>query len=399
MRIPRRKGGAGPLAVGVPSRRAQVAAVFALAALLGVSVLYDSAHIAASLRRHGAGPRAYAKLASDDGAAAAAVSSASAARVSAHCSCSLLLTFSRSVGRFGRLLAALSWTYLVLVFLPFFEEAGFCSCVQEEAPAVEEETARAPPAKGVESAPVEGTDRPDPPPHQQQAEKADTEAEAVAKPGATAGSSLQDAPLIEEVVQGGGAVHDGGGAGVARQEGACDLYRGRWVYDEARAPLYKESGCGFLTEQVTCMRNGRRDDDYQKWRWQPDGCDLPRYVAAAASTLASLLACHSATAFPPLSLFPFLQLPYTCISIRIRVRAYGPASVVQWLVRCVRAFVRGLESGGGRVLLMGGCVRPDHFALSFLFESRRQLSGSVSASEGLQGSFGLIFLVRSVWTW
>ena len=86
MRIPRRKGGAGPLAVGVPSRRAQVAAVFALAALLGVSVLYDSAHIAASLRRHGAGPRAYAKLASDD----AAVSSASAARVSAHCSCYLL---------------------------------------------------------------------------------------------------------------------------------------------------------------------------------------------------------------------------------------------------------------------------------------------------------------------
>ncbi|PUZ66457.1 hypothetical protein GQ55_3G309700 [Panicum hallii var. hallii] len=229
MRIPRRKGGAGPLAVGVPSRRAQVAAVFALAALLGVSVLYDSAHIAASLRRHGAGPRAYAKLASDDGAAAAAVSSASAAR--------------------------------------------------EEAPAVEEETARAPPAKGVESAPVEGTDRPDPPPHQQQAEKAEAEAEAVAKPGATAGSSLQDAPLIEEVVQGGGAVHDGGGAGVARQEGACDLYRGRWVYDEARAPLYKESGCGFLTEQVTCMRNGRRDDDYQKWRWQPDGCDLPRFDA------------------------------------------------------------------------------------------------------------------------
>ena len=54
MRIPRRKGGAGPL-VGAPSRRAQVAAVFALALLLGVSVLYDSAHIAASLRRHGVG--------------------------------------------------------------------------------------------------------------------------------------------------------------------------------------------------------------------------------------------------------------------------------------------------------------------------------------------------------
>jgi len=200
-----------------------------------------------------------------------------------------------------------------------FEETGFCSCVQEAAPAVEEETARAPPTKGVESAPVEGTDRPDPPPHQQQAE--DAEAEAVAKPGATAGSSLQDAPLIEEVVQGGGAGHDGARAQVAQQEGACDLYKGRWVYDEARAPLYKESGCGFLTEQVTCMRNGRRDDDYQKWRWQPDGCDLPRYVAAAGRL--PLLPCLPANAFPPLSLFPLsiVQLPYACISIRTALRA------------------------------------------------------------------------------
>jgi hypothetical protein len=59
----------------------------------------------------------------------------------------------------------------------------------------------------------------------------------------------------------------------------CDLYRGRWTFDAAgeQAPLYRESECEFLTEQVTCMRNGRRDDSYQKWRWQPDGCDLPRY--------------------------------------------------------------------------------------------------------------------------
>jgi hypothetical protein len=83
MRIPRRKGGAGPLAVGVPSRRAQVAAVFALATLLGVSVLYDAAHIAASLRRHG-GPTAYAKLSSSDGAA----SVSGVARVGTYRSCS-----------------------------------------------------------------------------------------------------------------------------------------------------------------------------------------------------------------------------------------------------------------------------------------------------------------------
>ncbi|KAG2541530.1 protein trichome birefringence-like 28 [Panicum virgatum] len=59
----------------------------------------------------------------------------------------------------------------------------------------------------------------------------------------------------------------------------CDLYRGSWVYDEMNAPVYKEGGCEFLTEQVTCMRNGRRDDSYQKWRWQPTDCDLPRFDA------------------------------------------------------------------------------------------------------------------------
>ncbi|KAJ1297602.1 hypothetical protein BS78_01G389200 [Paspalum vaginatum] len=59
----------------------------------------------------------------------------------------------------------------------------------------------------------------------------------------------------------------------------CDLYRGSWVYDEVNAPVYKEAQCEFLTEQVTCMRNGRRDDSYQKWRWQPTDCDLPRFDA------------------------------------------------------------------------------------------------------------------------
>ncbi|CAD6216528.1 unnamed protein product [Miscanthus lutarioriparius] len=73
------------------------------------------------------------------------------------------------------------------------------------------------------------------------------------------------------------AVADAAAAAIA----GCDLYRGRWTFDAAgeQAPLYRESECEFLTEQVTCMRNGRRDDSYQKWRWQPDGCDLPRYDA------------------------------------------------------------------------------------------------------------------------
>ncbi|PUZ36373.1 hypothetical protein GQ55_9G032800 [Panicum hallii var. hallii] len=62
--------------------------------------------------------------------------------------------------------------------------------------------------------------------------------------------------------------------------GECDMSSGRWVYDDVAYPLYEESACKFMSDQSACGKFGRTDLKYQHWKWQPHGCDLPRFDAA-----------------------------------------------------------------------------------------------------------------------
>lgn len=56
----------------------------------------------------------------------------------------------------------------------------------------------------------------------------------------------------------------------------CDIFRGEWVPDPA-PPQYTNETCDFIQEHQNCMLYGRPDLEFLKWRWKPEGCDLPRF--------------------------------------------------------------------------------------------------------------------------
>ncbi|KAF5804366.1 putative PMR5 domain, PC-Esterase, trichome birefringence-like family [Helianthus annuus] len=55
----------------------------------------------------------------------------------------------------------------------------------------------------------------------------------------------------------------------------CDLFDGEWVMDESY-PLYEPGSCSLIDEQFNCFNNGRPDLGFQKYKWKPKGCTLPR---------------------------------------------------------------------------------------------------------------------------
>lgn len=58
----------------------------------------------------------------------------------------------------------------------------------------------------------------------------------------------------------------------------CNLFDGKWVPDESY-PLYNSSQCPFAERGFDCLANGRKDEDYLKWRWKPRHCEIPNFDA------------------------------------------------------------------------------------------------------------------------
>lgn len=54
----------------------------------------------------------------------------------------------------------------------------------------------------------------------------------------------------------------------------CDIFSGEWV-PNPEGPYYTNTTCWAIHEHQNCMKYGRPDTDFMKWRWKPDGCELP----------------------------------------------------------------------------------------------------------------------------
>ncbi|ESQ27248.1 hypothetical protein EUTSA_v10019641mg, partial [Eutrema salsugineum] len=63
--------------------------------------------------------------------------------------------------------------------------------------------------------------------------------------------------------------------GYKEEASKCDIYKGSWIYDNSSDPLYGTSTCPFMG--LDCQKFGRPDKNYLYYRWQPTGCDIPRF--------------------------------------------------------------------------------------------------------------------------
>ncbi|EYU44282.1 hypothetical protein ABFS82_08G038700 [Erythranthe guttata] len=71
---------------------------------------------------------------------------------------------------------------------------------------------------------------------------------------------------------GDGCGGDAAGVGGVEAE-QCDLFSGEWVPDP-EGPYYTNESCYAIQEHQDCMKFGRPDLGFLKWRWKPDECQL-----------------------------------------------------------------------------------------------------------------------------
>ncbi|KAG1366247.1 putative protein trichome birefringence-like 2 [Cocos nucifera] len=100
----------------------------------------------------------------------------------------------------------------------------------------------------------------------------EAEAEAAAAASSTGKNNNSNSSSSNNNNNGSGPSKAPGLEGVS---GKCDIFDGRWVRDE-QEPYYPAGSCPYIDRDFDCHKNGRPDDGFLKWRWQPYHCDIPR---------------------------------------------------------------------------------------------------------------------------
>ncbi|KAJ4960732.1 hypothetical protein NE237_020642 [Protea cynaroides] len=56
----------------------------------------------------------------------------------------------------------------------------------------------------------------------------------------------------------------------------CDLFKGEWI-PSPEGPYYTNETCGEIYDHQNCLKFGKPDTGFLKWRWKPYDCELPRF--------------------------------------------------------------------------------------------------------------------------
>ncbi|KAA8530531.1 hypothetical protein F0562_005240 [Nyssa sinensis] len=62
-------------------------------------------------------------------------------------------------------------------------------------------------------------------------------------------------------------------------EHKCDIFSGKWI-PNPNGPYYTNASNCVIDDRQNCMKFGRPDTAFMKWRWKPDECELPLFDAA-----------------------------------------------------------------------------------------------------------------------
>lgn len=66
-----------------------------------------------------------------------------------------------------------------------------------------------------------------------------------------------------------------------KEQKGCDIFDGKWIYNPKASPLYNGAQCPFLSNQVSCQKNGRPDSQYERWSWEANRCAIPRLAVTS----------------------------------------------------------------------------------------------------------------------